>query len=469
MKRKGVIFIGLSLGLSIFSGTVAAADAAMVQARQKFFGVENVDASTGNVKKDKVIFSWATNTTYVASVLGRIMLLDSYINRPELPTAPIDIRRSPVLPQDFVNVRPEAIFLGHGHGDHADNAAFVAKWTNATIYASPETCDVMQLDVTRMFNDANAINGGAKIIPNGDPVNCVGVVPRGSRPGEYDETTGQGRTRRITQFDPLFCIQAFKFVHSGTAPVDQSFPHTPLFNLGDPRYPGRVIETPPPPITYPAMFPAGTPFTPPANAALRVPGQMDTTTTGFGSPPGNPAGAIEIFYQFVLRSGYNFSFVWLNSAGPAKEGIGTDPGLISLNQYNDPATPPATKALAAQIGAGLYSIMDNLPNTDVLLGSIVSLGAANNQQRDIILAIQHLKPKVYYPGHVTDVAQPGSALYHKINWRETATNMGFPQSEWPEMRMLIDPNDFFVPQVFTPGDPRWANAAKAPRIAAQCN
>jgi hypothetical protein len=28
--------------------------------------------------------------------------------------------------------------------------------------------------------------------------------------------------------------------------------------------------------------------------------------------------------------------------------------------------------------------MDNLPHPDVLLGSIVSLGAANNQQRDII-------------------------------------------------------------------------------------
>src|SRR5882672_985830 len=131
---------------------------ALIQARQKFFGIENVD-DKGRVDKDKVIFSWATNTTYVVSVLGRVILLDSYINRPELPTAPLDTRRTPILPQDFVDVRPEAIFLGHGHGDHADNAAFVAKWTGATIYASPETCDVMQQDVTRMFNDPNLHNG----------------------------------------------------------------------------------------------------------------------------------------------------------------------------------------------------------------------------------------------------------------------------------------------------------------------
>src|SRR5712691_948489 len=112
------------------------ADPALVAARQKFFGIENVDEK-GRVAQDKVIFSWATNTTYVASLLGRVVLLDSYINRPELPSAPIDIRRTKILPQDFIDAHPEAIFLGHGHGDHADNAAYVAKWTGAKIYASP--------------------------------------------------------------------------------------------------------------------------------------------------------------------------------------------------------------------------------------------------------------------------------------------------------------------------------------------
>src|SRR3954470_13338530 len=77
------------------------ADPKLIAARQKFFGIENVDKK-GGVKKDKVILSWATNTTYVASVGGKVMLLDSYINKPELPSAPIDMRRSKVLPQDFI-------------------------------------------------------------------------------------------------------------------------------------------------------------------------------------------------------------------------------------------------------------------------------------------------------------------------------------------------------------------------------
>jgi hypothetical protein len=104
------------------------------------------------------------------------------------------------------------------------------------------------------------------------------------------------------------------------------------------------------------------------------------------------------------------------------------------------------------------------------MGSIVSLGAGNNQQRDIIQYTQHLKPKVFYPGHLTDVAQAGSALYHKINWRETAQNMGFPQCEWPEFRLLADPNDFLVPQVFTPSDERWEKSREAEaRVDSYCH
>ncbi|HEY4882400.1 MAG TPA: hypothetical protein VII08_02090 [Myxococcales bacterium] len=144
-----------------------------------------------------------------------------------------------------------------------------------------------------------------------------------------------------------------------------------------------------------------------------------------------------------------------------------------INRPELPTTPLDKRrtpiALAAEIGKGLFSIMDNLPHPDVLLGSIVSLGAANNQQRDIIQYTQHLKPKVYYPGHLTDVAQAGSALYHKLSWRDTAYNMGFPQSEWPEFRLQIDPNDFLVPQVFNPSDERWSKSRKAEdQVRSQC-
>ena len=447
------ILPGVLCALSL-TALEAQANDALVNARQKFFGIENVDAN-GNVKGDKVIVSWASNTTYVVSIMGRVIMLDSYISQVQLPTTPVDRRHTKILPQDFVDLKPEAIFLGHGHGDHADNAAFIAKWTDASIYASPETCDVMQLDVIRMWNDPNVVNGGTRIIPNGAPVNCVGVVPRGSRPGEYDEATNLSRARRIDALDPQVCILAFKFIHSGTAPLDTRFQHFNFTPRGDPRYGGTTIGS----TDYPAIFPPGTSFTPPANPANAVPGQMNTTTTGFGSPPGIPAGAITIAYEFVLRGGNNFSFFWLNSAGPATEGIGSDPGLVTLAQYNDPNFDPARKALARNIGAGLFALMDTLPSTDVLFGSILSVGGLVNQQRDIITVTQHLKPKVYYPSHMDGPAPngvPGSDLYHHISWHETAVNMGWPKSEWPEFKPFSEALHYMMPQVFDPKDARWS-------------
>src|SRR5262249_51622774 len=144
------------------------ATASTIAARARFFGAENVDLRDGEVRRDRVIFSWITNASLAVSIRGRIVLLDTYINRPELPppTGAADLRRSPISIQELVALSPEAIFLGHGHGDHADNAAYIAKQLNIPIYTSPETCDVMQADVQRMFNDPNAVNGGVRIIPN---------------------------------------------------------------------------------------------------------------------------------------------------------------------------------------------------------------------------------------------------------------------------------------------------------------
>ena len=47
--------------------------------------------------------------------------------------------------------------------------------------------------------------------------------------------------------------------------------------------------------------------------------------------------------------------------------------------------------------------------------------------------------------------------------------MGFAQSDWPEFRLQIDPNDFIVPQAFNVKDERWAKTrAQEDRVRAQC-
>jgi hypothetical protein len=223
-KRAVSVLLGASLCVLSFATLAAAAtdkrgpgmhpprlNLQQIAARQKFFGIENVDAATGAVKSDKIIFSWATNTTYVVSVLGRIVIMDSYVTRLE-----VEPGRTNFVIQDLVDVKPEALFIGHGHFDHADNAAYIAKWTNATIYASPEACDQFQADVLRMYNDPNEINGGKKIVANADPVHCVPVVSRGSTPAS--------EVAKLTFLEPYACVLAFKHMHSASVPYDPTYP-----------------------------------------------------------------------------------------------------------------------------------------------------------------------------------------------------------------------------------------------------
>ena len=77
-----------------------------------------------------------------------------------------------------------------------------------------------------------------------------------------------------------------------------------------------------------------------------------------------------------MRGGNQFTFVWHNTGGPLKEGVGSDPGLPS----------PA-------IGAKLFAIMDSLPPTDVEVGSVSSGGLPINGFRDAIMYSQHIKPR----------------------------------------------------------------------------
>ena len=315
-------------------------------------------------------------------------------------------------------MQPEALFIGHGHFDHADNAAYIAKWLSIPIYSSPETCDAMQADVTRMFNDPNTVNGGVKIIPDGNPVNCISIVSRGSVPG--------AEIVHLKQLEPLACIVAFKHIHSNRVATDPDFPFIPVNADSDSRESD--------------LFPALTSLTP---GATPVPGQENLkSTVGTGGP-------ISLFYQFILRGDNHFSFVWHNTTGPLKEGIGADPGLPS----------PA-------VGAHLFAIMDSLPATDVEFGSIVSLGWPTNGVRDPILYQQHIKPQIYVPIHMTDATPLSSSLRFKKAYLQAVVAAN--AAVRPEIRWMVDPDDFVRPMVYDPSDERWENRDKDRRVRQFC-
>ncbi len=418
-----------------------AAKADLIAARQKFFGFENVDSKTGDVDASKVVFAWVTNASLAVSIEGHVVLLDTYLNR--LEVAPqfgeVDLRRTPISVSDLVNLKPEAIFLGHGHGDHADNAAFIAKELNIPIYATPETCAVMQVDIARMAADPNTANGGVPIIKNAKPVTCVEVVTRASVPGT--------EINRINQLEPLACIIVFKHIHSGTVPNDPTFPFFPITNSSDPRetqiYPPLLCVTPTVATSLEGCSGNGAPVTP-------VAGQENLTTTGFGTIPGNAGGPISLFYQFVVRDDNNFNFVWHNTTGPLKEGVGSDPGLPS----------PA-------IGAHLFAIMDALPHTDIEFGSIVSAGFTTNATRDAILYQAHLLPLIYVPLHMTNVAAVSSSLEFKKSYVQAMSAINFQNP--PDARWMVDPDDYLKPMVFDPENPAWFNKQNAKRVKQFCS
>jgi len=391
-------------------------DPATIAARQKIFGKENVDARSGDVREDKVIFSWITNASFAASIRGRVVLLDTFATRLEVQPG-----RTPFTIQDLVDLDPEALFLGHGHFDHADNAAYLSKKTGATIYASPETCDNMQIDAARLAG----LIGGASKVP------CVSLTSRGSIPGSEVVT--------IHQLEPIATIKAFKHLHStNTAPQDTSFPPVvintpdagvcaPPCNLPDPR--------------DPAMFPAGTS----QNSVL----DLSTSRAGQGGP-------ISIYYVFRLRGGREFTFAWHNTSGALREGCAL-PNNIAGTNPPQPSQPgqDAKGCFGPEVGQKLRNLMSFLGPTDVELGSVVSLGFGINGERDIVDYNSSVAPKIFIPNHVTAVAVESSSLEWKVGYRMQQNAMGIPAEDRPELYWLVDPNDYLRPIVFDVDDPRW--------------
>jgi hypothetical protein len=427
VKRLTAAAAAVGALVCLSSTAFAAESATTIAARQKFFGKENVDAKTGALPRDKVILSWLTNTTYAVALRGRLALFDTYATRLEVAPG-----RTNFVIKDIVDLKPEAIFLGHGHFDHADNAAYIAAKSGAPIYASAETCPVMQFDLARMKGDPAIQNDPvARIDPNAT-ISCTDVTSAGSQPGS--------QVVRLAALEPEVCVLGFRHLHSVLVPHDDAFPTNPVQVTVDPR--------------DAALFPKGTPLTP---TSPPQPGQMDLRSAiGYGA---NPGGPIAIGYQFILRDFPKFTILWTNSNGALKEGKG--------NGYD--GTPAD--------GERITQMLRNLPSTDVFMGIVSTANYPNNQLRDTVMYSEAVRPRVFVPGHHTTgtIGAEGTsaALYASLTKQfalmeqPSAGWAGFPRSQWPSMRWITDPMDYAKPIVFDPNDKEWARGAKELNADAQ--
>jgi hypothetical protein len=423
MKRKAIVVALAALGaVTMTPSALAVSDAEMIAARQKIFGFENVDPKNGEVDKDKVIVSWLGHISAAVSIRGRVIMLDTYIRRLEVTPG-----RTPFVIKDLVDLKAETAFIGHGHSDHADNAAFIAAKNGMTLHMTPEACGTAQTALNRMKNDPFMQADPFFAIPQGTTIDCVGVTTAGAVPGT--------EVVRIRQLDPVACILGFRALHSVALPVDPDWG------------PNIVVDTPDP--RDPMLFPAGVPLTPPNNPANRQPGQQDIR-----QGPG-PGGADQVNFHIVTNGAHNFTLHFNNSVGAMKEGIGS-------NWLN--GTPAD--------GQRVLDLVRSLPPTDYAFSTLSSGNTDFNGWRDHVYWAQALKPRIMTTGHapVGVALQYYSGFLNQLKLMEAPKNAwpGFPRTEWPIVRNHTDPTDMLKPQVFDVNDPAWLNPHKAASIRQYC-
>jgi hypothetical protein len=106
------------------AGRAAVADET-VAARRAFFGNGNVD-ERGYVRSDEVIASWFGIASVAVSFDGHVVLLDTAIKDPGPCLGEAEGETYVGTTSDqLVALDPEAVFIGHGHADHACD---VASW-----------------------------------------------------------------------------------------------------------------------------------------------------------------------------------------------------------------------------------------------------------------------------------------------------------------------------------------------------
>ena len=240
-------------------GTEAAATlpAETVAARQHFFGAENV-AADGSVRSDRVILSWFSVASVAAAFDGHVVLLDAYIHKEEdLPNY------VPTTTEELVALKPEAIFIGHGHFDHAAAGGEIIARTGAFLVGTPEHCDQAK-------QQAAAYAGHAV------DVRCIDAVTRGSTPG--------AEVNELRPFADRIEVTALKHVHSAAEAPDGENHETTIGNAPIPD--ARLV----------LLHPPG----PSVLANLSAEGDEGSS----------------ILYQFRLGS---FSLIWNDTAGPLRE------------------------------------------------------------------------------------------------------------------------------------------------------
>ncbi len=183
-----------------------------IAARQRFFGEAAVDPVSGAVREDQVLVSWFGCASFAVAMGGVVFLLDAWVPRGATSGY------VPTTPEEVAALDPAAIFIGHGHFDHAADAGAIARASGAVVHGTAEHCATARKQV-----------GGAELA-------CQELGSSKSAPGDrYDFELATGLS--VTAVRHLHSARTAR--HEG---ADASAPVRPKPCLSDIRAypPGRA-------------------------------------------------------------------------------------------------------------------------------------------------------------------------------------------------------------------------------------
>lgn len=213
---------------------------------------------------DTVGLWWYGVSSFVASMGGHLFLLDAW------EIVGVHANYSPMTREDLAALRPEAIFVGHGHFDHAADMGYVAGRTGAVVIGGEATCALAREQAARDGNQ--------------DKVSCLVL-------GNTDAPR-PGTVQRYRVWADMEEVTVVRHIHSAADPTDLVAGGTPLVFVPQLTAYFTEVNTDPQELLWFA--------------------ESIDDEGGFGQPTGGAWA-----YHFKLR---DFTLLWHDSAGPISEG-----------------------------------------------------------------------------------------------------------------------------------------------------
>lgn len=209
---------------------------------------------------DHVKLWWFGVSSFIASAGGHVFLFDAW------ETVGLHEDYVPIGREELAAIQPEAIFIGHGHFDHAADAGYVAARSGAVVIGTEVICDQVKADAEETLE-----SGAANF-----PCLITGIDENDPEPGTLQS---------VKLWSDLPEVTILQHIHSAATPEFQD-PGTPFAHIPDL-------------LTYVLFL-----NTNPQEYAMFLPTLAD-----------QPGGA----WAYHVRVG-DFSLLWHDSAGPINTG-----------------------------------------------------------------------------------------------------------------------------------------------------